>query len=519
MIPPIPPYERLRRFFALLSLVVACYELIEPSRCSLGQEAGDRKGALKPESGSQGPAKAAKGSRPDTAGIDGPPRPSGLVVYEGIPKRLQKEAPPPPPPGPGIVNADLATLSAINIPGLMTQYPDKTQNGKSVQAGVFDEGAIRMIAEFMEGKQSRVTIKTQKGPSDHSTEVAVVVAANGLDPRATGVAWELKITSFDDERDLSELADFAKDIPISNHRVSNHSYNKQAGWFVAEGPTGKLYYEWFGGLNETEDSKFGKYRAEAHELDRILHEHPRLVSVIAAGNELSYTPKAQPIEHWAWMPPDAAPNLGHWEQSSIKRKPDKSTDAGKLDTIAGLGISKNAICVGAIEQLVAPNQPQVIADFSSWGPTDDNRVKPDVVAPGKMVYVKDSNGVLKPVDGTSFAAPIVAGLSALLVEFFEKTFKRSPTSAEIKAPLIHSARREGIPAPDPNFGWGLVDAVGAADVIAGEHAGSGRRFLFGEIRQGDTNTYTYVRPDGEAQRIRATLVWDRPSSPRKQGCP
>jgi photosystem II stability/assembly factor-like uncharacterized protein len=407
-------------------------------------------------------------------------------------------------------------LSTINIPGLISRYPGKIQFGKSVQAGVFDEGAVRAaMAEFMDGPQSRVTVKTQKGPSDHSTEVAIVMAAKSLDQITSGVAWDLRILSFDDETDLARLAEFAKDI-----RVSNHSYNKKAGWLYETDEFGNIrYYEWFGGVNEAEDAKFGKYGAEPRQLDGILHANPRLISVVAAGNELCYVPRSQPVEHWAWMPPDAGPGQGHWEKSTRKRmparKPDQSIDGG-FDTITGLGVSKNAICVGAIEQLVAPTQPQAIADFSSWGPTDDGRIKPDLVAPGKTVYVKDSNGVLKAVDGTSFAAPIVAGLSALLIEFFEKSFNRPPTSAEIKALLIHSARHQGTPAPDPKFGWGLVDAVGAADVIAGAED-AGRRFFYGEIREGETNPYTYVRPDGRSRRIRVTLVWTDPPAPENKG--
>src|SRR5262249_23610918 len=155
---------------------------------------------------------------------------------------------------------------------------------------------------------------------------------------------------------------------------------------------------------------------------------------------------------------------------------------------------------------------QVIADFSSWGPTDDGRVKPDVVAPGQWVYVKDKGGVYQPLKGTSFSAPVVAGLAAVMIEFFQKTFQRPPISAEIKALLIHAARHEGTPAPNPTYGWGLVDAMAEADVISG-YDDPGRQVRLGEIRAGAPNTYTYIRPVGGARRIRVTLVWTDPPAP------
>jgi photosystem II stability/assembly factor-like uncharacterized protein len=403
-------------------------------------------------------------------------------------------------------NADVAVLNTINAIALFNRYPDRIFFGRTLQAGVFDEGAIQAaVPELTANGQPRVTVMTKKVSQDeHATKVALVLAANGKDPNASGIARELRIMSFDKDSDLSDLAKHAAKI-----HVSNHSYNKKSGWLKDND-----YYEWWGGQTDHSDANFGKYGKDSKEIDRILADNPYLVSVVAAGNQLAYVPPFQPADHYWWQRPEPPNMQGHWIESTIKRLPDLATEAGKLDTIAGLGISKNAICVGAIQQLARPGAPQSIADFSSWGPTDDGRVKPDLVAPGQKVNIV-RNGVLKSLEGTSFAAPIVAGLAALLIECFEKTLDHRPTAAEIKALLIHTARREGGPGPDPKFGWGLVDAVAAADVIAGRDDPS-RRFYCGEVVPDAWNTYTYTRPEGAARNIRVTLVWTDPPAPENE---
>ncbi len=51
-----------------------------------------------------------------------------------------------------------------------------------------------------------------------------------------------------------------------------------------------------------------------------------------------------------------------------------------------------------------------ISSFSSVGPTSDGRLKPDVCAPGELLYPED--GEYKRIQGTSFATPLVCGFAA-----------------------------------------------------------------------------------------------------------
>ena len=123
----------------------------------------------------------------------------------------------------------------------------------------------------------------------------------------------------------------------------------------------------------------------------------------------------------------------------------------------------DVISVGAID-LARRN----IAVFSSHGPTADGRIKPDVVAPGVAVVVASGRSAESERDtyalsdyirisGTSFAAPFVAGISALLIEIHPTWGPR-----EIADALRQSTTDLGDAGPDTLYGWGLVDAAAAS---------------------------------------------------------
>ena len=116
------------------------------------------------------------------------------------------------------------------------------------------------------------------------------------------------------------------------------------------------------------------------------------------------------------------------------------------------------ISVGAVGR--APqgdNALPEISAFSSRGPTSDGRIKPDVVAPGGAVLVASSGGGYVYNLGTSFAAPLVSGACALLLQIH-------PTwgPIEMLAALKETAVDLGSVGPDTTYGWGLVDALAAS---------------------------------------------------------
>ncbi|QKE83928.1 S8 family serine peptidase [Arthrobacter sp. NEB 688] len=108
--------------------------------------------------------------------------------------------------------------------------------------------------------------------------------------------------------------------------------------------------------------------------------------------------------------------------------------------------------------------------FSSTGPSGcggRTRPFPDLVAPGVDVLTADLYGSYQAVDGTSIAAPHVAGAAALLLQGRPTT-----TPDVLSAALATTARDLGVPGPDDVFGSGLVD-VAAADTALGPVAPTG----------------------------------------------
>ena len=125
---------------------------------------------------------------------------------------------------------------------------------------------------------------------------------------------------------------------------------------------------------------------------------------------------------------------------------------------------RGVIAVGAVD-LVRHD----LAAFSSHGPTPDGRIKPDVAAPGVAVVVangasaaddrRDSFALsdYRRISGTSFAAPLVSGVSALLLQIHPGW-----GPSEVADALRQSAADLGAAGPDTLYGWGLVNAVAAS---------------------------------------------------------
>jgi hypothetical protein len=127
------------------------------------------------------------------------------------------------------------------------------------------------------------------------------------------------------------------------------------------------------------------------------------------------------------------------------------------------GDAPDAITVGATDR------NDTIASFSSRGPTDDGRVKPDVTCMGVGLVAARASGTSKgsPIDqyytsmsGTSMATPMVSGVVALMLQK-----NSSLTPVEIKSILIGTAKPLGGSTPNNNYGWGRVQAKYAVDNV------------------------------------------------------
>jgi hypothetical protein len=157
-------------------------------------------------------------------------------------------------------------------------------------------------------------------------------------------------------------------------------------------------------------------------------------------------------------------------------------NSGQLgsQTINSPAVAKNVIATGASESdrmefYFYAEGRDAMADFSSRGPCEDGRIKPDVVAPGTWIASlrspigNDENAWADISDlylyqgGTSQAGPHVSGAAAVFVQYYRETHNsNTPSPALVKAALINSATdmddSEGTgPTPNMDEGWGRVD--------------------------------------------------------------
>ncbi len=448
------------------------------------------------------------------------PRPKTRLIADSL-RHIQIPAPPRRAASRSKLTANVASNKAHYVVGFLQEFRKWTHRGARIRAMVLDDGLV--YAEHPEfgdddGKASRVEFApgetSQYDPGDHPTAVASVMAARGTSKVCIGVAPALRLLSACYDDDLKKLRTAAK----AGVTISNHSYTDYAGWTRGDeddtkkpsSGARKWYWNSLKEDVEGEDRKFGKYSKDNSELDDLLCKFPHMISFAATGNFREGHPQEGDKRFIGdpTKPKEAVEVKGKWKPNDFKE--------GGLDTIVGLGLSKNAICIGAVAPLAQSGQPYQSSSFSGWGPADDGRIKPDLVAVGESVEVAVLQNAYGQDKGTSFAAPTAAGIGALLAEFFENKEKgrgRKPTSAEIKAVLIHTAIDAGEPGPDPKFGWGVINTLEAARVIAGQ-----RKEMIERAKVGGDKCRTYtVTPHPEsAGGIRVTLVWIDPAAPENK---
>ncbi len=382
---------------------------------------------------------------------------------------------------PGEANISLDAQKTHGVPKLKEKYK-LTGNGLAV--GVWDGGAVFDRHREFGG---RVTIADPASYyGEHATHVAGTIAAQGIDKQAEGMAKLARIKSFDWVNDGVELCEAAQVHPgVPAISVSNHSYGIMTGWeWVGEN---QCRWRWMGDLEIGVDDRFGKYTDLAREFDTVLYNNEFLSAFSAAGNDGNDDPRSDNNWDGKYCVDNDIKEAG---PGYTKAPLGDGADNGKqgYDTISGHSLAKNVITIGAVDDIVKStaiiSSDIKLTSFSSRGPADDGRIKPDLVANGyellSPAIPKASiplnqqnipNNKYRRMSGTSMASPTASGIGILLNELALNEFKRTLKSYEMKAALIHTA----IPitndeSPTYKAGWGLIDALAAGDVIASDGA-------------------------------------------------
>ncbi|EQC28854.1 hypothetical protein SDRG_13366 [Saprolegnia diclina VS20] len=348
----------------------------------------------------------------------------------------------------------------------------------------------------------------------HGTHVSGILLGSSLSKAQPnlGVAFNAKVAFMDIGTQSSRCAN----LPNVNCPVSLQTPSDVSDLLRNQVRAGAKIFSFSWGTDGDD------YSQQARDLDDYIFSNPETLIVIAAGNSGDEGPR------------------------SI------SSPAGAKNVLS-VGASMNTVASLA-STLNCPNifNPNSVASFSSIGPTSDGRMKPDLVAPGQVITSSQSLAAglttkttqVCPLQGTSQATPVAAGVAVLIYEWLRDGWWKAGTrdvsnglktipASLIKALMIHSAtglkNRIGplrglvtcsfvqqtatsLSYPDFNQGYGLPQLSNIASF--GPSAVPKVFFLPNSttsaptLRHGGLHTYSFTVLPGQS--LRVTLVWTDP---------
>ncbi|WP_233231660.1 S8 family serine peptidase [Tichowtungia aerotolerans] len=377
------------------------------------------------------------------------------------------------------LNADAAISTAAN---LVRQTVPYSLDGSGIKIGIWDGGSVLTTHQEF---GSRITNKNSADSHYHATHVGGTIAALGVVSSAKGMAPAISVDSYDWTSDYSEMTSAAATAPgesATRIYLSNHSYGYYTGWEYEWNETSSAY-EWvFYGFDE-----FGQYNTYARDLDKLISDAQYYLPFWSAGNDRNDD--------------GDGPEPGDGEYKN------------GYDNISFSGIAKNVMTVGAVYDAVSGGSRSTgnagMTVFSSWGPADDGRIKPDIVANGYGLYScdNDNNSDYAYMSGTSMSSPNACGSAALLVEYYKELFAGGAMFAStLKGLIIHTADDLGNAGPDYKFGWGLMNTKAAADLLKDVAENGTQRIVEDLLTSGDmSDTYTIASTGIEP--LKVTLCW------------
>ncbi len=297
----------------------------------------------------------------------------------------------------------------------------------------------------------------------------------------------------------------------------------------------------------------GDYTVDSANADSFVWSNRDMLISFSAGNEGIDSNSDGIVDNDSTGSPATAKNVLTVGASENDRGGNWQCDSAlSYTTCASQGGQNSIFTYGAAWPADYPANPikddpsagnaQQMAAFSSRGPTDDNRIKPDVVAPGTWIlsgysdlYQQGYDGSPNPrnnayqydgwgfpynqqykyMGGTSMSNPLAAGGAAVVKDFYQKAYSVTASAALVKASLINSAvdlldeNNDGVndndyPIPNSHEGWGRINLANATDGTAQFVDNSGGLATSGVA------TYQYSVSGGP---LKITLVWsDYPST-------
>jgi subtilisin family serine protease len=367
------------------------------------------------------------------------------------------------------------------VNALQTAVP--TANGTGVRLGVFDGGVDPAHPDFT----GRLTVHpNHSSPAEqHGTHVAGTMAGDGRNSAANngtanqwrGVATAAQIFSYDNN---------------TNNAQQNYFQSHQGA--IVTDTIDISSNSWGGNFTSQNCNTHNIYSTDSRNMDLIVtgEAYNRgIVVSVAASNFRDGTSD---------NPNDPVPN----PICNFNGAPDFIN----YTSLSDLGSAKNILSVGATQK----NATDQMGDFSSWGPTRDGRLKPDIVAPGVEITSTAPGGGYVSLSGTSMATPHISGIAALVIQRYRTVFNTQTLQpATVRAILIQTARDLQAnhvyytPGPDFASGYGIADAEAAYNAIVSN------RVLERTIANGATDQLTINVAANQAE-FKVTLAWDDPAA-------
>ncbi|WP_109119245.1 S8 family serine peptidase [Azospirillum sp. TSO22-1] len=343
---------------------------------------------------------------------------------------------------------------------------DYTGNGQIVaiaDTGVDDTHPDLAPARFV-GKVGLGRPGDTSDPDGHGTHVAGTVLGDGTASngklRGAAPAAQLYFQSLLDVNGrLGGLPANLKDLLLPAYDAGARVHNNSWGAFV-----------------------YTQYSGYAFQVDAFVQDKRDMLVVIAAGNSGSCQPGNRPFSRPGWVDISSVAAPGTSKNGLTVGASRTRRNAGGYASQTYGALWPNDFAMPPIATATVSGDPQCLAAFSSRGPCDDQRIKPDIMAPGTdIVSARSSTAPLHHFwgaypgyknryaynGGTSMACPLVAGCAALVREYYALA-DWSPSAALVKATLINgTATLTGIDAgADPAGFPGYHQGFGRLDMAA-----------------------------------------------------
>ncbi|MCD6460545.1 S8 family serine peptidase, partial [bacterium] len=353
--------------------------------------------------------------------------------------------------------------------------------GLNVNVAIKDGGAIYSHSDF----GSRLTIVDNDTVLDHATHVAGTVGGaldfqsnvGGMAENVTIYSYSYNVDGSSATTETDRIADFISALSYSASIVNN-SWGATIGW--------KDDGTWSG----TSNDYFGLYNSYAEDMDDFVYDYFDNDALLlkSAGNDRNDYEIGNQSNHDGTY---------------------YDNDGNYYDLIGPRGCSKNVVTIGSVGTGESDCDS---SDFSSWGPTDDGRIKPDVVADGYYLRSTWDNDGYNSIPGTSMSCPVVTGICALIHQSYKDIYGEYPTADIVKALLCNFAEDLGKKGPDFAYGFGLVNAKKCIDAIENSDSSDGGHIVTGVIAEaGDYMQYQFTIGANETDNESVTLVWIDPA--------